>query len=339
MGESVKIRSGAIDALRVVGVVAIVAGHTWDNHLIRVGIYTWHVPLFFFLTGYLWTVKRPLRNEVAKRAQTLLLPYTIWLAVIAVLFETWLYLSGEFKPEGMFKLLWGGSQLGRPFSAFWFVTALFIAVIILRLLQHLPSWTAWAIAAAGLVAAYFAGPFLASLPLSAGVAWPAMIFILAGSGFRNLRHRIGSPLATGSLLTGAAAALAVSGVASPFDIKKADFGTPVLSIVMAVSICAGLLLLSEVLFARLSPQINHVATVLALGGFLVVLTHAVPLWVLRVGDSGSVLGFVAALVAPWAFAIVVGRTSMGPYLLGAPHHLRNQAVSVQPRHMASKPDS
>lgn len=310
-------RSGAIDALRIIGIVAIVAGHTWDNGPIRAGLYTWHVPLFFFLTGFLWTRNRPLRDESVKRSRTLLIPYAVWLVVIGVLFEAWLYLRGDFQPAHLMNLLWGGNHLGRPFSAFWFVTALFLAVIALRVLQRLPMWFVCLFALAGLGAAHTIGPQLADLPLSVGVAWPALVFVLAGYGFRKIRPRITAPVPVGAASLGAGVVFAVTGVASSFNIKQANFGTPVLSVLMALLISAGMLLLADALFSRLNTTTNTSATVLAMGGFMVVLTHAVPLWVLGVGGEGSLLGFAAALVGPWAVALLIGKTPFAPYLLGS----------------------
>lgn len=312
-----KNRSGAIDALRIVGILAIIAGHTWDNHLVRVSLYSWHVPLFFFLTGYLWTPRRPVKIELAKRARTLLIPYAVWILVVGALFEVWLYFKHQFTADGLLNLLWGGNHLGRPFSAFWFVTALFVAVILLRLMQYLPQWVPWVLALFGLAVAYAAGPALANIPLSAGVALPALIFVLAGVAFRRMRSSVDLGVKSGLAMFVTGALLAVSGLAAPLDMKQADFGTPVLSVVMAALICSGMLLLAERVFARLSRKSNQVATGLALDGFMVVLTHAVPLWVMGIGAGGSALGFAAAVVLPWVSAIVIGRTPMAPYLRGA----------------------
>jgi acyltransferase len=317
-------RSGAIDALRVLGIVAIVAGHTWDNELARTGLYTWHVPLFFFLTGYLWTRTRPLGDELFKRMRTLLVPYVVWLVIVGAMFETWLYLRGEFELSGLIDLVWGGNHLGRPLSAFWFVTALFMVAVVLRILQALPMWVPLALAVAGIIVAHTNGDQLASIPLSIGVAWPCLIFVLAGYGLRVAKLASAVKLRAGAAMFAAGTVLAATGAAAPLNIKQADFGTPVLSILMAASISGGVLLLAEVLFTRLSAGANALPTVLASAGLMVVLTHAVPLWALGVQPEGSLVGFLASLLLPWGAALVTSLTPLAPTLVGVP---RNTAAS------------
>jgi fucose 4-O-acetylase-like acetyltransferase len=47
-------RSIAVDLVRVAGVIAIVVAHNWDQRLwAHTWFYTWHVPVFFVITGYL----------------------------------------------------------------------------------------------------------------------------------------------------------------------------------------------------------------------------------------------------------------------------------------------
>ena len=77
----VRPRSAAIDSLRLLGIVAVVAGHVWSNELARDLLYTWHVPLFFVLSGYLWARDRSMALEVPNRWGTIGLPYTAWLSL------------------------------------------------------------------------------------------------------------------------------------------------------------------------------------------------------------------------------------------------------------------
>ena len=329
------IRSGAVDALRVVGIIAIVAGHVWDTEMVRISVYTWHVPLFFFLTGYLWTDRRAIGIEVKKRTTTLLVPYVVWLAVIGALTSVRPILQGEFDWTPAVEMLLGGSYIGRPFSAFWFVTALFAATVLLRLLQSLPLWVPWLLACGGLAFSYAFPEEIAAVPLAFGVALPALVFVLAGAALKTVRNRIKAELTAGLglLLVCIGGLLAFTRVASPMDMKQGDFGTPILSVLMATALSAGLLLVFEVAFAHMGALVSASATALSLGGFMVVLTHAVPLWLLKVGNEGSVTGFVVALCFPWIAALVTLRTPLAPYLCGAERLGRSSA----PKRQASPP--
>ncbi len=308
--------------------MAIVAGHVWDNQFTREGIYTWHVPLFFFLTGYLWAARRPLQTEVGKRTRTLLVPYMCWLVVISVPYIGLSVFKDSKDPWPLvLEILWGGSNLGRPYSAFWFVTALFFAALFLRSLQRLPAWASWVIALGGLAICYANSSVASAFPLSVGIAVPAMLFVLLGSAFRAIRPRMRYPLSTGIALLGLSTVLVLFGWSAPLDMKQADFGTPIVSVVVATAISAGLLLVAE----RTITWTGHAAAwtiKLAATGFMVVLTHAAVLWLLRTPPTGSWLDFGLALTVPWLAAILVSFTGLSAYLLGvAPPKARHRLTS------------
>ncbi|WP_268786253.1 acyltransferase family protein [Mycolicibacterium iranicum] len=307
-----------IDLLRIFGILAIVAGHVWDNEFIRKGIYTWHVPLFFFLTGYLWTVHRPIRDEVRKRSKTLLMPYLAWVLILGIPYIAALAIrQTDFPAETVFQILWGGNAIGRPFSAFWFVTALYFATIFLRLMQNLYPWVSWAVATVGLFVAHLYDGALSTLPLAMGVVFPSLIFILAGVALRAIRNSIPAPPFVASTLLLISAVLILGEVAAPLDIKQADFGTPFLSVFVATAICVGLILIVEEMFHS-TKVLTEWTTELAAAGLMVVLTHAAVLWILRTPSTGSWVDMLVATAAPWMTALVLRRTRLSQYLLGTP---------------------
>ncbi len=101
-------RSAAIDALRVFGIFAIIVGHVWDNEPVRLATYSWHVPLFFILSGYLATTARPLAIEVRARYLSLIVPYLSWLLLLSVPWILFLVLKNLLTPGALAKLLYGG---------------------------------------------------------------------------------------------------------------------------------------------------------------------------------------------------------------------------------------
>lgn len=311
-------RSVSVDFVRVAGVVAIVAGHVWENEFTRYAIYSWHVPLFFVLTGFFWTRARPIGEDVRRRSRSLLIPYGVWLVIIAVPFIVVLTVrDSSFPIETVGRIVWGGSAIGRPFSAFWFVTALFFAVLLLRVLQSFPIWIVWGVALLGLLTAYLTEGVLAYLPLSVGVAVPAIVFILCGYCFRLVRSSIRAPLLVSAFLLVGSASLIIFGVSRPLDLKQADFGTPVIGVLVAVAISIGLLLLADSL-VRWGGWAADWTIQLAAAAFMVVLSHTVVLWVLDAPLAGSVMDFAAALLVPLGLALTLRRSALSPYLLGVP---------------------
>lgn len=321
-------RSAGVDAVRVLGIVAVVAGHVWTDRTAQLLLYTWHVPVFFFLTGYFWKTRRPLGEEIRKRFSTLVLPYLSWLLLISLAFVPLMVLGSQPTPLfDYLRILLGGSYLGRPYSAFWFVSALFFTAVALRLLQRPPFAAQAGIAVALLAAASLLPDLFRAIPLGIGTGLGSLVFVVAGAALRRLRTRITAPVLLGSALLVASAAAVAFGWSAPLDLKQADFGTPVLSVAVAIAISSGLILLAEHWVPRLGAAAGRGIIAVAGCGLMVILSHAAVLWVLRMHDEGSAPYFLAALLVPWGAALLVRRTALAPLLIGAPRSGRGPAGS------------
>lgn len=126
-------RNGYLDLLRVVGTVAIVLGHIEGLKPLPDYVYPWHVPLYFMLSGWLWRPgSRDFGSEVKVRAKTLLLPYIPWFVIVSVVYGIELWRRGRDSTGKVEEQLPGGAYAIEPYSAFWFITALFVAVVTVR---------------------------------------------------------------------------------------------------------------------------------------------------------------------------------------------------------------
>jgi fucose 4-O-acetylase-like acetyltransferase len=319
-------RSGAIDAVRVLGVAAVVAGHTLGTPLVRPLFYSWHVPLFFFLAGYFWSAQRPFIVELRARSRTLLRPYASWWILIALVFVP---LDATLESTTGVRLLGpfvNGEHSAMPYTTFWFVSALFATVMLFRLLGVLPRPVVWAIAVGGLLLGYLAGDTLGQTPLAIGSALPCLVFLVLGTLAHDLRPHIAQPGLVGLLLLVASAALVASGVSAPLDIKQGDYGTPGVSVLTATAISFGLVLVAEAAFSRLEvsrhsslyPRLNIGATQLAYAGLAVVLLHPLVFWLMLTfaRPVSHWLVFVVSLTVPWLVGLAVLRTPASPWLTG-----------------------
>lgn len=303
--------------MRVLGVVAIVAGHTWDvRHFAQAGLYTWHVPVFFFLTGYLWKSGRTVGDEARRRARTLLVPYVAWLVIVSVVWFGFRAALGEpFDLDLLTRIPLGGNAVSRPYSAFWFVTCLFVATVLLRWLDGVHPLAAWFVAGVGIAWCIGDRGFIANLPLSAGTALPAIAFILLGRGLRSLRPSIERPAVVGALLAGLVGLLGWTGALLPLNMKAGNLGTPVLSVLMAAGISAGLLLLAESFEGRAPSPVRWIVAEVAACALPVILIHTLSLaMTARLGLPSSKTTFVIALVAPLVLAMVLRRTPLRRWL-------------------------
>ncbi|GAB3806636.1 acyltransferase family protein [Humibacter antri] len=335
-------RSGAIDAVRVAGILAVIAGHTLGTPLVRPLLYTWHVPLFFILAGFFWAPHRPFAVELRKRSRTLLLPYGVWFVLIAIPFLTLDPLLESTTWQRLLLPFWNGQRSAMPYTTFWFIGVLFMCCLLLRLLWRAPRYVVWAVAVLAAAAGWLFGPQLAETPFSIGSALPCLIYLMLGWAFRRLHDRMITPqrLTRAVLISlGALAVVAgsvVSGVSRPVDIKQGDYGTPALSTISAVVIACTLVLVAEWVFTRLPRRASLVATVLACGGFMVVLVHPVVLWVMQhfVPPTPDWFVFAICALVPWTAALIVVRTPFAGWLSGTP---RLRAVSGEYRATTSLP--
>jgi len=133
-----------IDTLKGIGILLVVASHVFGGKISTYSAW-FHMPLFFFISGYLYKPNGSSREFVKRRARHLLVPYATYLVLLSV--PGYLaYASAYFNqdpntPGSEFlwftaKLLWGGPILGGnggeaclPFGIFWFVTCLFLTQI------------------------------------------------------------------------------------------------------------------------------------------------------------------------------------------------------------------
>lgn len=334
-GSSSAGRSGAVDAVRVLGILAVVAGHTLSTPLVRPVLYTWHVPLFFFLAGYFWSTHRTAAEELGKRSRTLMRPYVTWFVLSGAVF---LLLDPLLENTTWHRLLLpfvNGSKSAMPFTTFWFVSVLFVSCVLLRLLWAAPRTVVWAVAVACAVAGWLFGPQLADTPLSVGSALPCLLFVMLGRAARGWHRRSVPPdrkgwaALTGLVAIGLCAVTIAIDAAEPADVKVGDFGTPVVSTLTAVVIAYSLVLVAEWVFDRLPERASAIATQLSYGGFMVVLAHPLVWWLLEHFGPPMPSWAVFALCAtiPWAAALLALRMPLAQWLTGA-HRLRGGLVDV-----------
>jgi acyltransferase len=307
------------DLLRVIGVASVVVGHVYTGPLTHQWGYPWHVPLFFLLTGYFWTPGRSIRREVATRARTLLAPYATWLVVNGIVFS----LLVGFSSSLVVAALWGGSRATGPFGAFWFITALFFTAVLYRVLERFPVAVQWGVAGLGLVLCWVRPGLLDDLPLAIGMALPCLTFVLVGRAARITTPTgvRGLGLGAGLLLAGvvAIAALPVGSI----DLKVASFGTPVLGVLVSISICWGLTALARDLVLPRWAERPTVA--LAAVAVTVVLTHTVAISVLRLEGVQPKFILIVALLGSWLVALALHRLPGSRLTVGAERFRREPA--------------
>ncbi len=189
--------------------------------------------------------------------------------------------------------------------------------MLLNLLSKLPPVWLYLAATIGLAAGYLFGPLLARTPLAIGSAIPCIAFLVLGLIAKKMHGRIRQPVIIGGVLLIISAGLIAAGLSHQVNLKIGDYGTPVVSVLVAGAICFGLVLLAEALFARLPRIVHRAATLLAYAGLVAVLVHPAVIWV-AAGRVNVWLLFLASLVISWAIGLVLIRTPVSGWLSGVP---------------------
>lgn len=329
--SSTRERSAGIDAVRVLGIAAVIFGHTFRGPLTHEFLYAWHVPLFFFLTGYLWTPGRTVRREFVTRGRTLGLPYLGWFAVISLLLVVDMARRGAVNPNVIVLPVLGGPNPGGTYGTFWFVSALFFAALLYRIVERLPRAGVWAVAVAGLACGYLFGPQLAALPLGVGAALPCLILLVVGSAARGLEPRTAHRAWVGAALVVVPLVVIAIVQPTPIDIKQGGYGTPVLGLALACAISFGLILVAKsIRFPRVA---GTAITELAVVGIAVVLLHPFVLYYARSFGLPTIGQLAATVLIPWGVALLLHLTPLSPVLIGAPRRTVRSSAAGRPRSM------
>lgn len=132
-----------IDIARGLAIICIVLGHLGQANINRV-VFTFHVPIFFLITGYFMNDKTSIKDFIKKKARTLIVPYfvaCIFIIAAALLMNR--VMNGGYNDRAVLeRWVWAaiygaGDSYDKPFviyqiGALWFLLATFWGSILLR---------------------------------------------------------------------------------------------------------------------------------------------------------------------------------------------------------------
>jgi fucose 4-O-acetylase-like acetyltransferase len=227
-----------LDALKGVGILAVVAGHIWTQGRFRDAVYSFHMPLFFLASGYAGHVHRT-RLLAPRLLLALGLPWLVWAALL---------LGGDYLIEALrghrpvFATPWAGirtmllatQDLHGPFAILWFVPCLLVARLIWNALREAGGaprrgWLPGAMLLVALLA-YALDRSVARSPLGLLPVPAALLLLWIGALGRDWRP----PLWLGALLW--PAAFAALFLLPPLNLRHGDLGPPLLGLIGAVAI-------------------------------------------------------------------------------------------------------
>ena len=81
-----KERDKSIDIAKGIGIFLMVMGHTTSNRIVLQWIYSFHMPLFFFLSGIFHSQGESYIYFFKKKVKTLLIPYFFFSIILFLFF-------------------------------------------------------------------------------------------------------------------------------------------------------------------------------------------------------------------------------------------------------------
>lgn len=177
-----------VDSAKGFGILCVIMGHTHVPMDVHLFIYSFHMPLFFLLSGiFLLKKQTTFKDELSRKARTLLWPYLVFNFLLLLFFD---FLLPMVKGAGVNwqhvqSTLWGIVTSDRHQSWLWFLPCLFVAEMLLvacsRVTRHRVGIGAVLMALGCLLNHFWGKP----LPMSADNVLIAAGFIAAGIGFRD----------------------------------------------------------------------------------------------------------------------------------------------------------
>lgn len=121
--------------LSALGIILVVGGHCSVNFIHQFPVYSFHMPLFIFISGYFFHA-HDFRTFLTKKVKHLLIPFLLWNAFYGVIIN-WLAMEGWTQighaPLSLKSLLWDPFTTGWPFifnGPAWFVGSLFFVQLL-----------------------------------------------------------------------------------------------------------------------------------------------------------------------------------------------------------------
>ena len=323
-----------IDCWKAMGMLLVVAGHVLEP-LRAQWIFWFHMPLFFWISGYLYRHRpEPPLAFARRKALHLLVPYVAFLLLLS-LPRYWEYahrfaVDPNLGPvrdavRATARRLYGGRALVGWFGVFWFVTCLFLCQQVYHVLfPHLRTRWRWLALFAACFALAMVDQFVVRpwpVVWNADVVPMALIFYALGH-LVSLRHVDAPPrawLIASAVVIAACVGLQQSGLPLRFDMKASDYGVPGLSVVLAVA-C---IVLTWSLARRLGDLAVLRRVLLPIAGGLMVIMYLhqfVNLSMVRYPPlSHAALRMVAAVGVPLLVFGVIKRVAvLRTVLLGEP---------------------
>ena len=240
-------RNRTIDIARGIAILAIIVGHFGIFTVNRV-VYTFHVPIFYVITGY-FMKRYPLPAFIRRKARTLLVPYLVTCVIVILLSAAITAFSSGNVLSDIAKWtkasLYGAGSAYKipvePIGAIWFLLASFWGGLFLQISLRWNKYLRILWDVSLFLLGWFTSRQFFWFPLSIQAGCCATLFMYVGYCVKHISQR--KKMVTGIV----AFVLWISFILTfrSFYLVRNDFGMGLLDIVRSFAGCYCVLLISE----------------------------------------------------------------------------------------------
>jgi fucose 4-O-acetylase-like acetyltransferase len=240
-----KNRFDYIDISKGIGMICVVIGHVFFEPVSTL-MFLFHMPLFFFIGGYLFTAKSNKPAYLGDKAIHLLLPYLTFLILLYPLtvfhhlngFHGSVFLTLFVKP------LFGGKLLEGYLGVFWFVTCFFLTQQIFNyLIINFRPVQLRLIMVFSVIGAYLSSSLSSAIPWNANVVLIALPIFYLGYLRKQLKYEL--PFIPILVCCFAAGLFTVLEPKNIFNMKEGYYGLPIITFVCSLFIIEAIFILSK----------------------------------------------------------------------------------------------
>lgn len=312
-----------IDITKGIGIICVVYARIFSNPISN-AIFIFHMPLFFFIGGYLMN-STPQENYLRNKSRQLLLPYISYLLIFSAAKVINLYLHDSLTTQIAIRtainMIIGGRALIEVFGVFWFVTCFFFAQQMFKRIVERRTITQTSIYAVLLLLIGIALPMVSKkfwLPLNINVVPVAVFFFSAGYLYKKTIHSTTKkhPIKTASICSGLfLISTYLFGVNDlRMDMKSSVYGIPVMSEIVAL-----IAIISIIAFAitiQRKPIIAKMLAIMGASSMTIMFAHQA-VHITFENTLNKYMVFILACIIPLTLNYIFKRNKItSKYLLG-----------------------
>ncbi|WP_223532583.1 acyltransferase family protein [Pseudomonas sp. GL-RE-20] len=337
-------RNHWVDYAKAIGIILVVYGHVargvqkagiqMDEGLFQLVdsiIYSFHMPLFFFLSGLFFYKSfkgRGATGLVVNKVDTILYPYVVW-SLLQGSLESILskYTNGSVTFGDVLSLAW------QPRAQFWFLYALFLVFVTSSLL-----FTLFDKSRSALLLIAFGGLYIIKGDIPSNMVLNFIIgntfFFILGIWFEDIKSIFEKNYASLALAFGALFVIGQYAFHGPMGLTRESGGAASLALatvsiifVVALSMCLGKIKIQWLLYVGVSSMTIYLMHVVAGSSVRVALSKFLGI---QSPSAHLIIGTLIGIIAPLVAQAIIKRYHLNA-LLTAPKSASAEALFMRLR--------